>query len=146
MASKPQTESQQKYTEALRTWQSEKPKGKAWYRSEYAKGFAITSDEAKKAHAKHDEDMAAWNARKPKQSDFTSTSAPSTPAPTTPAPTSTPPKTGESTRQTTTPATKEEGKINNDLKSVNQRGVASFVRSLLPSKDRLSPSQRMAKA
>ncbi len=141
------TEADKKYNEALNKWKNEKPKGKVYYRGEYAKGFAITSPEAKKAHAKHDEDMVAWNARKPMKSDFTSTSAPSTPSAPTPTPTSTPPKTGESTRQTTAPATKkEEGKINNDLKSVNQRGVASFVRSLLPSKDRLSPSQRMAKA
>jgi len=44
------------------------------------------------------------------------------------------------------PATKEADKINKDLASVKQKGASSFLRSLLPSKDRLSPSQRMAKA
>ena len=139
----PEMEQMNKYYEAHKEWKKQKPTPGSMFNNRMG---AYGSEERANNQAKLDKAIDNWKAKEPKKSDFTSTSAPSTPAPTTPAPTSTPPKTGESTRQTTTPATKEEGKINNDLKSVNQRGVASFVRSLLPSKDRLSPSQRMAKA
>ena len=138
----PQMEQQNKYYEAHKKWKKEKPTSKSMFNNQMG---ALGSDIRNNNQAKLDKATADWKAREPKKSDFTSTSAPSAPAPTTPAPTSTPPKTGESTRQTTTSTAKEEGKINNDLKSVNQRGVASFVRSLLPSKDRLSPSQRFEK-
>lgn len=70
MAKQPQTESQQKYTEALRKWQSEKPENKSYYRSTYAPGYALGSDKVNEAHAKHDKDVAAWKARKPNRSDF----------------------------------------------------------------------------
>lgn len=133
----PQMEQLNKYNEALKKWKKEKPTTKSMFNNRMG---AYGSDERKNNQAKLDKASADWKAKEPKKSDFTSTSTPSTPAPT-----STPSKT-ETKTQPTTPATKESDKINKDLASVNKKGSGSFLRSLLPSKDRLSPSQRMAKA
>ena len=58
------------YKEALARWRGEKPKNKAYYRATYASGFALGSDKANEAEAKHDKDVEAWKAREPKRSDF----------------------------------------------------------------------------
>ena len=58
------------YQEARKQWQSEKPKGKMWYRATYAKGYALGSDMEKKAMERYDRDVAAWKAREPKLEDF----------------------------------------------------------------------------
>lgn len=133
----PQMEQQNKYYEAHKKWKKEKPTSKSMFNNQMG---AFGSDIRNKNQAKLDKATADWKAREPKKSNFTGTSTP------TKTETNTPPKT-ESKKNTPatkkdTPATKEEGKINKDLASVKQKGASSFIRNLLPSKDRLSPSQR----
>jgi hypothetical protein len=136
----PQMEQQNKYYDALKKWKKEKPTIKSMFNNQMG---AYGSDLRKNNQAKLDKATADWKAKEPKKSDFTSTSAPSA--------TKTQPKAEPKTQpkaepKKDTPATKEADKINKDLSSVKQKGASSFLRSLLPSKDRLSPSQRMAKA
>jgi len=137
----PQMEQQNKYYEAHKKWKKEKPTIKSMFNNQMG---ALGSDIRNKNQAKLDKATADWKAREPKKSDFTSTSAPSAPStPSAPSATKTEPKTQpKAETKKDTPATKEEGKINKDLGSVKQKGTGSFIRNLLPSKDRLSPSQR----
>ena len=143
----PEMEQLNKYYEAIKAWKAKEPTIKSMFN--YKMG-ALGSEERKQNQAKLDKARHDWKKQKPMKSDFTSTAAPTT-APTTEpktqpktqpkAETKTENKT-ETKTQPTTPATKEADKINKDLSSVKQRGSGSFLRSLLPSKDRLSPSQR----
>ena len=105
------------YNKALDAWKAKKPN--SMDKSSYA-GFPNVGAA-----------INAWRAEKPQKSDFTNISTPSSaPKPSTPS----------------TPVTKESEKIDKDIKSVKQNGVSDFVRNLLPTMDRLSPSQRMKEA
>lgn len=130
----PQMEQLNKYNKAHKKWKKEKPTAASMFNNQMG---AYGSEERKNNQAKLDKAIADWEAKEPKKSDFTSSSAPSAPSPppAAPAPESAP-----------SPSTKEAEKIDKDIKSVKQKGLNNFVRNLLPSKDRLSPSQRMKKA
>ena len=132
----PQMEQLNKYNKAHKEWKKQKPTPRSMFNNQMG---ALGSEERKNNQAKLDKAIADWKAKEPKKSDFTGTSAPSAPS----ANTKTEPK---AETKTTTPVTKEAKKIDKDIGSVKQRNIGDFVRSILPSKDRLSPSQRMAKA
>jgi len=144
------TEADKKYQEALKEWKKQKPTRSSMFNNRMG---ALGSEERANNQAKLDKALDDWKAKEPKKSDFKQTEAVNT----TPNPNS---KTTE-TVQVRSDASSVRTTLDDEPgyktmeyrprgdergKSRTAENINQFFKNLKPSKDRLSPSQRMRKA